>query len=146
MERMPSAVKEVRWRLHLRSSPEQVWEALTTDYGRATFWAEGTIQIGNTIEWRWPNGDTWTGPVLVAEKPHRFELEYYGGHTSFTLTPDGAGGTDLELVDRVAESAYLEVLPGWISVLMALKASVDHGIDLRNHDPSRTWNDGYCDN
>jgi hypothetical protein len=39
-----------------------------------------------------------------------------------------------------------EVLPGWVSVLMALKAYVDHGVDLRNHDAARTWDQGYCDN
>jgi uncharacterized protein YndB with AHSA1/START domain len=142
----PIAVKEIRWRLHLRSAPELVWEALTTDHGRASFWAERTVRVGDTIEWHWPNGATWTGPVWVEVKPHRFELDYYGGRTSFTLEPDGAGGTDLELVDLVAANAYLEVLPGWVSVLMALKARVDHGIDLRNHDSTRTWDHGYCDN
>jgi hypothetical protein len=30
-------------------------------------------------------------------------------------------------------------------VLLALKAAVDHGIDLRNHDPRRTWDRGYAD-
>jgi len=38
------------------------------------------------------------------------------------------------------------VLAGWVSVLMALKAAVDHGVDLRNHDPQRTWDQGYADN
>ena len=29
---------------------------------------------------------------------------------------------------------------------MTLKASVDFGIDLRNHDLHRTWDDGYAEN
>jgi hypothetical protein len=29
---------------------------------------------------------------------------------------------------------------------MAMKAAVDHGVDLRNHDPSRSWVTGYADN
>jgi len=34
----------------------------------------------------------------------------------------------------------------WVSVLMNLKARADHGVDLRNHDPARTWTKGYVDN
>jgi hypothetical protein len=37
-------------------------------------------------------------------------------------------------------------MAGWVSVLLALKAAADFGIDLRNHDPARTWNKGYVDN
>jgi hypothetical protein len=33
-----------------------------------------------------------------------------------------------------------------VSVLLALKAAADFGVDLRNHDPARTWWQGYCDN
>jgi len=29
---------------------------------------------------------------------------------------------------------------------MALKASVDFGVDQRNHDPKRTWDEGYLEN
>jgi hypothetical protein len=29
---------------------------------------------------------------------------------------------------------------------MAMKAAVDFGVDLRNHDESRAWNSGYADN
>jgi predicted nucleic acid-binding Zn ribbon protein len=33
-----------------------------------------------------------------------------------------------------------------VSVLMALKAAVDFSVDLRNHDPDRTWDHGYVEN
>jgi hypothetical protein len=32
------------------------------------------------------------------------------------------------------------------SVLLALKAAVDFGVELRNHDLNRTWDQGYGDN
>ena len=38
-----------------------------------------------------------------------------------------------------------ELLPGWLNVLFPLKAAVDFGIDLRNHDPRRTWDQRYVD-
>jgi hypothetical protein len=60
---------------------------------------------------------------------------------------DGAGGTDLTLVDvGVPAADRAEVVAGWVSVLLALKATVDFGVDLRNHDPQRTWDTGYAEN
>lgn len=32
-------------------------------------------------------------------------------------------------------------VPVGLSVLMALRAAVDHGIDLRNHDPRYSWDE-----
>jgi hypothetical protein len=34
---------------------------------------------------------------------------------------------------------------GWGSGLMALKGVMDYGVDLRNHEPMRTWDQGYVD-
>ena len=35
---------------------------------------------------------------------------------------------------------------GWVSVLLTLKAAADFGVDLRNHDPTRTWDQDFADN
>lgn len=139
---------EVHWRVHVRSSPERVWEALTTDGGRAAFWAESAVRRGDGIHWTFTDGQHYAGPVLAEEPPRRFALQYYGdSRTTFTLSPAGTGGTDVDLLDEaIPDEDYAEVLPGWVSVLMALKAYVDHGIDLRNHDAARTWDQRYCDN
>jgi hypothetical protein len=69
----------IRWKLHLKSSPQIVYEKLATDEG-------------------------------------------------------------------LPEEDRTEVTAGWVSVLMSLKASVDFGIDLRNHDPQRTWDEVYVEN
>jgi hypothetical protein len=50
------------------------------------------------------------------------------------------------LVHDVPDEWHAEVNAGWVSVLLALKAAADHGVDLRNHDAARTWSQGYCDN
>ena len=39
-----------------------------------------------------------------------------------------------------------EVMAGWVSVLLSLKAAVDFDIDLRTHDPERDWDVGYVEN
>jgi hypothetical protein len=43
-------------------------------------------------------------------------------------------------------SCRLEVIAGWVSVQLALKAAVDFGVDLRTHDPARSWDQGYAEN
>jgi uncharacterized protein YndB with AHSA1/START domain len=138
----------ISWRLHLSSPPEAVYRMLTTEEGRAGFWAEEAPLREDRIRFQFPNGGVWSARVLDEEPPKRFSLEYYGGTvTTFELNPDGQGGTDLMLTDEGIRSDHREdVLPGWVSVLLALKAAVDAGVDLRNHDPTRTWDQGYVDN
>jgi hypothetical protein len=75
-------------------------------------------------------------------------VRYFGGSTTtFELAADGAGGTDLALTDAgVLDADRPEVIAGWVSVLMALKAAADFDVDLRDHDSRRTWDEGYAEN
>ena len=138
----------IRWKLHLKSSPEVVYRILSTDEGRANFWAESAVEQDKTIHFVFPNQAEWKGRILEREQPRKYVVEYYGGSiTTFELSSDDSGGTELTLIDQgVPVEDRAEVIAGWISVLMALKASVDFGVDLRNHDPKRTWDEGYADN
>lgn len=139
--------RPIRWRLHLRSSPETVYRTIATDDGRARFWAESATERDGQIGFVFPNGLNRRGRITAAEPPHRYAVVYFGGsRCRFELTPDGRGGTDLTLTDEgVPPPDWAETNTGWISVLMALKAAVDFGVDLRNHDPERTWDQGYAD-
>lgn len=143
-----SDVNLIRWRLHLNSPPEAVYEALATDAGRAGFWAESAVEQGGMIRFIFPNHAVWEARILEMLPPARFALIYYGGLVvTFYLEVDGRGGTDLTLIDRgVPVEDRAEVAAGWVSVLMALKGAVDFGVDLRSHDPQRHWDTGYCDN
>ena len=40
-------MKTILWRLHTASPPERLWELLTTDAGRARFWAETSRSDGD---------------------------------------------------------------------------------------------------
>jgi uncharacterized protein YndB with AHSA1/START domain len=138
----------IRWRLHLKSSPQAVYQKLSTDEGRASFWAESAVEQDGMIHFVFPNQAEWKGKILENVPPKRFQVEYYGGTiATFELNPDSSGGTDLMLTDQgIPENDRSEVMAGWVSVLMALKASVDFGIDLRNHNPKWTWDEGYVEN
>ena len=139
---------KILWKLHLKSPPSVVYEKLSTDAGRASFWAESAHEIQGVIHFIFPNNAEWKGRILEQIPLQRYKVEYYGGSiTTFQLDSDGSGGTDLTLTDEgVPQEDRTEVIAGWVSVLMALKASVDFGVDLRTHDRSRTWNEGYAEN
>ncbi len=138
----------IRWRLHLKSPPEQVYRLLSTDQGRARFWAESAVETAGRIHFRFPNGLEHDAEILDRRHDSLFRLEYIGGTTtSFELSACDSGGTELVLTDRgVAADDHTEVTAGWVSVLLALKAAADFSVDLRNHDPARTWEHGYAEN
>jgi hypothetical protein len=137
----------VRWRLHLASPPRVVHRFLATDAGRRAFWAAAAPERDGVIHFRFPAGVTLEAPVLENVPPRLFALAYFGGRpVRFELEADDHGGTDLTLVEADVPPADREDhLPGWVSVLMSLKAAVDFSVDLRNHSTERTWERGYID-
>jgi uncharacterized protein YndB with AHSA1/START domain len=136
----------IRWRVHLQAPPDVVFTALDSEGGRASFWAERAPEVDGHIEFTFVDGQTHRARILERRRPHRFAIEYFGSPAEFELTDDGSGGTDLLLTHRGVNAAeWNEVHAGWLNVLFPLKAWVVHGIDLRNHDPRRSWVQGYAD-
>ncbi|HYO16295.1 MAG TPA: SRPBCC domain-containing protein [Thermoanaerobaculia bacterium] len=137
----------IRWSIRLASPPEAVYRFLATAEGRSRFWAESAEEEDGILLFRFSNGQTLRSRILEEAPPHRFAINYFGGsRATFELASDGAGGTDLTLTETdVPEEEWQDNRAGWVSVLLALKAAVDFGVDLRNHDPQRTWERGYVD-
>ena len=141
-----SAGGPIRWRIHLPIPPERVFAALDSDAGRAAFWAESAVERDGAIEFRFINGERCEARIVSRRPPHEWTIDYFGAVARFELTRDDAGGTDLTLTHTgVPAHEWHEVHAGWLNVLLPLKAWLVHGIDLRNHDPSRTWEGGYAD-
>jgi uncharacterized protein YndB with AHSA1/START domain len=136
----------IRWRVHFESPRSVVYRALTTDEGRASFWAERAPASDGSIDFEFINGVRESSPILEEDPESRFAIRYFGAEVTFELAEPDDGGTDLTLTTQgFAREDREEVLAGWLNVLLPLKAAVDHGIDLRNHDRSRTWDDGWVD-
>ena len=137
----------IRWNMHFVSPRNKVFSALSTGEGRARYWAESAPEVDGEITFRILGYEPFSGRVLKKKAPSLFALEYFGTIVEFSLRDDGKGGTDLSLVaTQVDEAIRMEMVAGWVSVLMAMKAAVDHGVDLRNHDETRAWGNGYADN
>jgi uncharacterized protein YndB with AHSA1/START domain len=132
--------------MHLSVPPHEVFAALDSDRGRAAFWAEPAVERAGAIEFRFIQGFACRSRVLERRPPHVWTIDYLGGPVRFELQEDGRGGTDLLLSHEGAvPEEWNEVHAGWLNVLFPLKAWLTHGIDLRNHDPRRTWDEGYAD-
>lgn len=137
----------IRWKVHFSSPRGKVFDALATDAGRSTFWAENTCEEDGEVTFHFLSHEPVTCRILRSVRPSEYAIEYFGAPVQFQLEDDGEGGTDLRLYAAgIAEDARMELVAGWVSVLLTMKGAVDFGIDLRNHDATRTWADGYADN
>lgn len=136
----------IRWRMHIPASPDRVFRALDSDDGRAAFWAESAVERDQHIDFRFANGVHHRARILERRAPELFVVNYFGGRLAIELAADGVGGTDLLLThDGIPVEEWHEVHAGWLNVLFPLKAWLAHGVDMRNHDPQRTWERGYAD-
>jgi len=136
----------IRWRMYIPAPPEEVFAALDSDEGRASFWAESTVEVGTYIQFRFVNGYACKSRILERRPPHLLSIDYMGGPARFELTADCKGGTDLLLThEGIGLEEWTDVHAGWLNVLFPLKAWLTHGVDLRNHDPERSWDQGYAD-
>jgi uncharacterized protein YndB with AHSA1/START domain len=132
--------------MHIPVSPERVFAALDSDSGRAAFWAESAPEADGQINFQFINGVSYAGRILERRPPHAWAIEYFGGTARFTLNDDGGGGTDLVLThEGIDMDDWVEVYAGWLNVLFPMKAWLAYGVDLRNHDPERSWDQGYAD-
>ena len=126
------------WRLHFKSGPSDVYRALSTPGGRSRYWADAPEADG-TISFTFGDGTTTEARIEEAVPNRRYRFTWFDGRElTFTLAPDEAGGTDLTVDGRSGPH-----LSDDVSVLLRLKAWVDFGVDLRNHD--RTRSTGYLD-
>lgn len=139
--------KTIIWRLYLASPPTAVFDALNTARGRESFWADSAEERDGVISFEIGRYPRYDAQIIKRVRPDLFVLRYFDTNVTFELQPAGSGGTDLLLrAENVPDDARTEFIAGWVSLLLTMKAAVDHGVDLRNHDLSRTWMDGYADN
>lgn len=138
--------RPIRWRIHIQRPPADVFASLDSSSARARFWAESATEHEGIIHFAFINGTRHDARLLRREPSRLWSIEYFGSPATFELEDDQQDGTDLTLThEHVAAHEWAEVNAGWLNVLLPMKAWVQYGIDLRNHDPRRTWDQGYAD-
>ncbi|TDD59551.1 hypothetical protein E1263_14470 [Kribbella antibiotica] len=126
------------WKLHFKSGPSDVYRALSTPGGRSRYWADAP-ETDATIHFTAPGGDTADVRIEEATLDRRYRISWESGRLlTFDLAPSETGGTDLTVSGVTGPH-----LSDDVAILMRLKAWVDFGVDLRNHDENRRT--GYLD-
>ena len=134
------------WRLHLAAPPERVFDAWLSPADHQRFWCERSeILPGRGFRQHFIDGTVECCAVEATKTPTHIRFRYFRSQVDIHLErrPDG---TDLTLIALdVAPHEWRDVHAGWLNVLLPFKAWVDFGVDLRNHDPLRTWAHRYVD-
>ncbi len=77
----------------------------------------------------------------------KFSLIYFNSRVTFRFSICEDDGTDVILInENLPADVFEETKVGWVSVLLALKAYADLGVDLRNHNRKKSWDDFFVDN
>jgi hypothetical protein len=139
--------KELHLKIYLKTTPENLFQKLTTDDEREKFWAERSVETEGKISFTFPNGMIEHARIIRSIPDRIFEIEYFGSRVLFEIIPHHENECSLLLKnDRIPAGEFCEHYAGWVSVLMAFKAYVIFGADLRNHAPDLTWDQQYIDN
>lgn len=100
------------------------------------------FQKGDSYSWRWLVGKLSEGEVIEADEPLcvgftfgeakvRVELAEENGGTLLTLTQYDMPDSESHRVNL-----HMNCRGGWIYHLTVLRGVLEHGIDLRDHDPA----------
>ncbi|MFI5706287.1 hypothetical protein [Kribbella sp. NPDC051620] len=126
-------MSSTQWKVHFKSAPSEVYRAISTPLGRSRFWAESAGEADGVIHFVLPGDRTDDAPIERAVREQLYVVRLFGERITFALAPDENRGTDLTFTHEGEPDPAT-----WVSLLLRLKAHVDFGADLRNHDPART--------
>jgi uncharacterized protein YndB with AHSA1/START domain len=142
---MDPSDREIVWRLRLAAAPGRVHAAWLDPEQHARFWCERSERSPAGFRQEFADGTVGDCELVESAPPERIVFRYFGSRVRIELAARD-GGTDLTLTcDEVPAHDFLDMHAGWLNVLLPLKAWVDFGVDLRNHDPARTWRERYVD-
>jgi uncharacterized protein YndB with AHSA1/START domain len=141
-----SAETVIVWRLRLAASPERVFAAWLSPGDHERFWCERSEALPDGgFRQHFIDGTVDNCAVEATTTPTHIRFRYFMTRVDLHLERRG-DGTDLTLTaSDVPSPEWNDFHAGWLNVLLPFKAWVDFGIDLRNHDPMRTWAQRYVD-
>lgn len=134
---------------YIKSTPEKLWEALTTPEFTQKYWGgvrqESEWKVG--LPWRlvMPSGEVWdTGEVLEFDPPTHYAVSWRHEHfehmravgytrASFDIEPTGDEVVKLTVTHETPEGgeAFLEAVShGWPQILASLKTLLETGQPL----------------
>lgn len=123
------------------ADPEQLSRYFTTTGAR------GRLEAGNDVRWSFPEApEGFPITVVEADPPHRIVIRWENlhaladdGHTTVTFEFESDGDGTLVTVTEASwratpdgAAAAFDNSGGWMQMLCALKAWLEHGINIRD--------------
>ncbi|HEY3556561.1 MAG TPA: SRPBCC family protein [Kribbella sp.] len=140
------------FQIYIRSTPEQVWEAITSPQFRAKYFYGSTVEsdykVGSRMRSRGPNGELWGDNLILESDPPRLLSHEWRSlydpelaaepisRVTWTVEPAeayGEGVTSLTVVhDKLDDSpkTAASVSGGWMFIISGLKTVVETGSPL----------------
>ena len=140
--------------IFIRANREKVYRAWTDEKMIVKWFTEKAViepRKGGRLYFEWIGGDKLETNVILARKPSKFVFPFGGKSVEVAISLSAAkGGTVVELhqynmstAPKTRVSMHMGCKEGWAFFLTNLKAFLEHGIDLRGHDPRRCYVQGY---
>lgn len=145
---------QFRLRIEIAAPPQKVFDAWTSrELLEKWFPVAGVIEPrkGGRIMLTFLGGDSHDDRVTSARRPGRLQFPFgkRGEQVRISLRKV-RGGTLCELhqfnmgtTPKAKIEMHMGCQQGWTFFLTNLKAFLEHGLDLRSHDPRKSYRQGY---
>jgi len=141
-------------RILIKASPEKVFKAWT-DQKEIVKWFTVKTELepkkGGRLYFEWLAGDKLEAKVIRIRRPNLLVFPFGSADEQVEVKiSKEKGGSLVELhqygmrtTPKYRVSMHLGCQTGWVFFLTNLKCWLEHGIDLRSHDASRSYRQGY---
>ncbi len=148
-----ASLKTCVYALHIRTSPQKLWDALTDNEFIQKYWQgewrfESDWQAGSDLHYYDKEGKLYSiGQVLESSPPHKLvytwpepeasRVQPEPERLSWEITQSGPHTVKLTLVhENLSDEYYQGVSEGWPSILSSLKSLLENGevLEFYPHD------------
>jgi uncharacterized protein YndB with AHSA1/START domain len=130
--------------IHIGTTAEKLWQALTNGEFTRQYWGgraiESSWEVGAPVKHVKPDGGIdWQGQVLVAEPPKKLVYTFAGSdwnegevsQVTWTITPSGPDTVMLQLQhEQLTDERRRGVGMGWPAIVSNLKSLLESGTTL----------------
>ncbi|HWR82653.1 MAG TPA: SRPBCC domain-containing protein [Candidatus Deferrimicrobium sp.] len=141
-------------KIEIGATPAQVFRAWTDDkVVPKWFTVKAKIEPrkNGRIHFEWLGGDVLDGRVIAITKNRRFVFPFGKGNeqVEVAITKSGRGSIcrlhqyGMKTTPKARWEMFVGCKEGWTFFLTNLKCYLEHGIDLRSHDPQKCYRQGF---
>jgi uncharacterized protein YndB with AHSA1/START domain len=143
-------------RIEIKAPPSKVFKSWT-DAAEIVRWFTVKAVIeprkGGRLYFEWLAGDKLDTRIVRIRKPSLLVFPFGGGKEEVSVKIRKSGRVSLVELHQYGMkttptqkvSMHLGCQVGWTFFLANLKAWLEHGIDLRSHNPKKSYKQGYID-